>query len=309
MVAPVAPTSRPERRLSSEQRARERAIELALAMDTALIATLVVVAAVAGSVTMFAEVIRTVLMLLIEIFALVVMKRIHRGRTAAFEFGSGKLEQLVNLLIAAGMLVGAVWILFGVVNTFTRVDEAGTPAGFAMAALVTAVNCYINVLAWDAMRRAASAGGSLIMQGQLEARVVKLVSSALVLVSMTIAALSADAVVIVWSDSIGALVVCTVIIYTAVGMLRVGVPDLVDRSVNDDVHAAINRTLARHFDDYDRLEHVRTRRAGHLLHAEISLGFRADLSMGEVDARVNALKASLRDELGDADISILTLSC
>jgi divalent metal cation (Fe/Co/Zn/Cd) transporter len=296
--------------VSAQQRARERSIEFALALDVSMLALYALAAIVAGSLTMFAELIRGVLMTVIEVFALAVMKRIHRGRTAMFEFGSGKLEQLVNLLIAGGMLAGAAWIAVGAVGKIAAGDaaEAGTPMGFALAAIAAGFNAYENVLAWDAMRRAAQSGGSLIMSAQLKARVVKLVSSFCVVISLTIAAFSADTVVCIWADCVGALLICGFIVHAGLGMIRADLPDLVDRAVNEEVQAAINRMLLVHFDDYDRLDRVRTRRSGAVIHAEITLGFHRDLTMADVNRRIDAMKASLRREVGEADIAIVAVA-
>jgi cation diffusion facilitator family transporter len=301
MVTPVPTVTLP-------QRAQERSIEFALALDALMIALFIVAAFLAGSLTMAAELTRGALMFSIEVFALGVMRRIHRGRTAMFEFGSGRLEQLVNLIIAGGLLAGAAWIGVAAVRRIAGGETAGTPIGFALAAVATSTNLYVNVLAWDAMRRTAGDEGSLIMQGQLRARIVKLVSSVCVQVSLTIAAVSPDPVVIVWTDSLGALVVCAFIVHAAVGMIRSDLPDLVDRSVHEVFQAAINRMLIRHFDDYERLDRVRTRRSGRTVHAEITLGFSPTLPMADVAQRIDAMKASLREELGDADIAIVAVA-
>jgi divalent metal cation (Fe/Co/Zn/Cd) transporter len=295
--------------LTDQQRARERSIAVALVMDIILMAACAVAAVLAGSVTMIAELVRGLLMTAIEVFALVVMRRIHRGRLAILEFGTSKLEQLVNLLIAGGMLAGAMWILFDVVKLVSGVDDPGSPAGFAVAAIASGINLYINALALDGMRRAARGGGSLIMQGQLQARIVKVVSSAFVQLMLTIAALSTDAAIIVWCDAIGAIFVCGFIIHSAIGMLRAGLPDLIDQSVTEEFQAAINRMLAKHFEDYDRLDQVRTRRSGEKVYAEVALAFQSTLTIGVVNARIDAMKASLREEIGDADISILAAAC
>jgi divalent metal cation (Fe/Co/Zn/Cd) transporter len=281
---------------------------LALVLDAVMIAAYTISTILAGSLTMLAELIRGVLMTAIEVVALIVMRRIHRRRTAAFEFGSGKLEQLVNLLIAGGLLGGAAWIAADVVKLLAGGEVHGRPAGFALAAIVAAINTYINVIAWDGVRRAAHGGGSLIMQGQLQARVVKLVSSSCVLITLTIASLSSDGVVIMWADAIGALLVCGFIVHAALDMIKSGLPDLVDLAVNEECQAAITRVLVKHFDSYDQLGHVRTRRAGDLVHVEIALGFRPELTMGEVDARIAAMKTHLQEEVGHADISILAVA-
>lgn len=294
--------------LTDQQRSRERSIVIALGLDTVMLGLYVTAAIVAGSLTMVAELIRGVLMTVIEVTALMVMRRIHRGRTAIYEFGSGKLEQLVNLTIAAGLLGGALWIVLDVLRLVAAGEAHGRPAGFAFAAIITAINTYANLLAWDGVRRAAQSGGSLIMQGQLQSRLVKLVSSACVVVTLTIAARATDGVVIVWADAIGALLVAGFIMHSAAGMITSGLPDLVDLAVNEACQATITRMLAQRFDDYDALGHVRTRRAGDVVHVEIALGFRPDLPIGEVSARIAAMKADLQRELGQADVSILAVS-
>lgn len=295
--------------LTDQQRNRERSIRLAIVMDSGMISTYLLIAILSGSLTMAAEVIRGVLLLGIEAFALAVMKRIHRGRTAILEFGAGKLEQIVNVLIATGLLAGALWIGFGVVRILIGDKDVGSPAGFALAAIFASTNTYVNILAWDSMRRAARGGGSLIMKGQLQARTVKLMSSLFVQLTLTVAALSNDSVVIAWADAIGATFVCGYIIHSAIDMLRAGLPDLVDRTAHEGFQAAINRMLAKHFDDFERLDRVRTRRAGEIIYAEIALAFRTDLSIGEVNRRIDAMRASLREEIPEADVSILATSC
>jgi divalent metal cation (Fe/Co/Zn/Cd) transporter len=82
----------------------------------------------------------------------------------------------------------------------------------------------------------------------------------------------------------------------------------VDLAVTEEFQAAINRMLVKHFDAYDRLGHVRTRRAGDLVHVEIALGFSPHLTMGDVSARIDAMKAHLQQEIGHADIAILAVA-
>jgi len=295
--------------ITAEQHARERSVAVAIVLDVGMVFVYLTAAILAGSLTIAAELIRGVLIMGIEFFGLLIMRRIHRGRTAMFEFGSGRLEQIVNLAIAGGLRGGALWIGAGAVRRLTGDAEIGTPIGFALAAIAAGLNVYVNVLAWDGVRRAARSGGSLIMQGQLKARAVKLVSSACVLASMTVAALSTDGVVIVWADALGALIVCGFIVHAAIGMIYSDLPDLVDRAVNEDLQAAINRMLVKHFADYDRLDRVRTRRTGSTVHAEITLGFHRDLTMFDVDRRIDAMKISLRQEIDKADVAIVAVAC
>src|ERR1051326_3366120 len=100
-----------ELRITPEQRAEENSVRFGLAADCGLIIMMVLVGVLGGSLTLVAESIRAVLMILIEFFSFLVLRRIHRGELADLEFGTGKLEQIVNTLIGAAMLGGAIWII------------------------------------------------------------------------------------------------------------------------------------------------------------------------------------------------------
>src|SRR6185436_812988 len=136
-----------------------------------------------------------------ELFSFVLMRRVHRGVLVEMEYGSGKVEQVANFLIGGSMLVAAGWIGIGVVRLATGERELGSPFGLACSAIFGALNFYANLLAWDAVRRAAASGtDSLIMQAQLTVRWVKLLSSFVVAVGLTIAALSTDDVIVALAD-------------------------------------------------------------------------------------------------------------
>jgi anti-anti-sigma factor len=295
-------------RITADQHAEERSIFLAILADCVIAAAMVQVGLFGGSFTMLAESLRAWLMLAIEIFSFVVMRRIHRGVLSGFEFGHGKLEQLASLSIAAGMFGGAVWIGFGVLDIIAGGRPLGTPFGLALAAMMGAVNTCTNVIAWDAMRRAARSGGSIIMRAQLRARAVKLFSSLFVQATMTVAAVSLNDVIVTWADAIGSAFVAGFMVINAVEMMRSGLTDLLDRTVEEEIQIAVNRALARHFKDYDRLDRVRSRRAGEQVFIEIALGYDGNLALGEANRHAEALKATLKEEIRRADVSILISS-
>jgi divalent metal cation (Fe/Co/Zn/Cd) transporter len=295
-------------RITVEQQAEENSVQFALVADFCLAASFVVIGLLGGSLTITAEAIRGTLMDLVELFSLMILKRIHRGELADLEFGTGKLEQIANTIIGAAMFAAALWIASRVVAVLAGENAPGTPFGLAMAALAGAINLYVNFLAWDRVRRAIRAESSIVMQGQLRSRRVKLFSSAFVLTTMTVAAISTDEQVVAWADVVGSLFVAAFIVVNALDMLGAGLFDLLDRSAGHEVHEAIDRTLAGHLMDYDELARVRSRRSGRVVFIEIALRFDPALSIGQVNQRVDALKQALSREIEHADISIMALA-
>lgn len=295
-------------RITPEQQAEESSVQFGLVVDFGLASLLLLIGILGGSLTVLAEGIRGGLMDLIEFFALMVMRRIHRGQLADLEFGTGKLEQIANTVIGAAMLGGAIWIAAGAVAMLVGETAVGGPLGLAMAAGAGAVNLYFNFIAWGRVRRAVRAESSLVMLGQLRARRVKLVASLFVLVTMTFAALSTDVEVVAWADAIGSLFVAGFIVVNAVDMLLYGLADLLDRSAGRLVREAVDRVLAHHAGDYGQLARVRSRRSGRVVFIELALRFDPGLSIAEVNRRIDVLKQSLGREIEHADVSILALA-
>jgi divalent metal cation (Fe/Co/Zn/Cd) transporter len=290
-----------------QQLAQERSLLFALFLDTAVLALFIPVAFMGGSLTIKAETIRFVLMMSIEVFALIVMWRLHRGKLTDMEFGGGKLEQIASLVTGIGLLGGAAWVATKAMAIVSGEAAVGTPLGLALAAMVGALNAYVNFIAWDGMRRAvAGGGGTLVMQAQLQARWVKLVCSAVVLVTMTVAALSADNVVVASADALGSIFVAGFMVVNGMQMLRICVPDLLDRSAGKSVRDTVDRVLADSAGNYQRLDRVRSRKSGRVVFIEVALAFEPGLTVGEVNRRIEALKAAMAKDIEHADISILT---
>ena len=292
--------------ITKEQLAQEHSLRFALLADLGVLALFIPVGLFGGSLTIIAETIRFVLMMSIEVFAYIVMWRLHRSKLHDLEFGGGKLEQIANVLTGLGMLVAAMWIATKAVELMSGGAPVGTPLGLALAAIVGAVNVYVNFIAWDRMRRASTGESSIVMESQLHARRVKLICSLVVQVSLTVAALSTDNVVVGTADAAGSIFVAIFIVLNAIEMLRDGIPDLLDRSAGTSVRATVDRVLADSTGHYDKLGRVRSRRSGRVVFIEVALSFDPALSMEEVNRRIAGLKQAMASEIEHADISILT---
>jgi divalent metal cation (Fe/Co/Zn/Cd) transporter len=289
------------------KRARERAIFIGIVMDVGLILLMLVVATWSGSLTMLSETVRAILLLLIEIFALVTLRKINRLQFGAYDYGTGKIEQMVNMVIASGMIVAAVWIL---VSGYARLGDrlVPSPAALTVTALVGELNFLFNVWAYALAFRAARDGLSVITTAYSRSRMVKLVASGIVLVALVVSARARDPGVGVAADVLGSTFVALFMVAIGIAMLRQGLPDLIDRSLSEAYQLQINRVLARHFDDYDALLAVKTRRAGEAYHIDIRLGFAAGRTIGDIDAHGCAITAELSERIPGAVVAIVASS-
>jgi len=293
------------RPISAEEAAEERSVLFALLADTVMMTLWISAGTLGGSLTVIAESIRSGLMMSIEVFAYFLMRRLHRGQLTDLEFGTGKLEQVVNLLIGGGMLAGAAWIFRGAVAIIDGDRSVTIPIWLAAGAIVGACNVVANFTSWDGMRRALRSESSLVMLAQFKARTLKLVNSSFVIVTLTTAVLAPDEVVVAWADAVGAVIVACLTAVNGIGILRDCIPDLLDRSAGKDVRATVERALARHAAEFRRLVRLRSRRSGRAVFVEVTLTFEAGLAMGEVNRRIAAIRATMLAEIEHGDIAIL----
>jgi hypothetical protein len=179
----------------------------------------------------------------IDLVSLAVLRRLHRGRLSGFDFGTRKIEQLCSIAIACGMIAAAIWLGYDALGLIAAGHSMATPVGLSLAAVAGAINVFINFVAWEKVRLAARGRPSAIMEAQRKARRARLLSSVVVQVTMTGAALAKDPLLVAWLDAVGALLVCGIMFRAAAALLRDSAPDLLDRSTSHLVGPALQRAL------------------------------------------------------------------
>ncbi|WP_142235707.1 cation diffusion facilitator family transporter [Allostella humosa] len=275
--------------------------------DGCMVASLVAAAIWSNSLIALAESMRGTLIVLLEIVLLLVMRRIHRGRTQSYDYGAGKLEQFVNFSVGLVMGLAGLWVAASAAYRWWHpADQAGL--GLAFAVVVGLVNLVQNGLIFWGLWRAGRDGRSVIMIGQIRARIAKVISSCLVLTALAVNAIFGDGPVGTAADVAGSAFVSLVMLQLAVSMCRSALPSLLDRTLAESQQELINRSLIQHFDAYDDLVAVRSRLSGNVPIVEIVLGFRPDRQMGEIQRVVDGVAAEIRELIPDSAITVVPVA-
>jgi divalent metal cation (Fe/Co/Zn/Cd) transporter len=289
--------------LTAEQRGRERALLLVAALDGTLVGLLLLVGELGGSLTCIAEALRGGLVDLIALVSLMVMRRLHRGTLTGFDFGTGKIEQLCSLTIAAALGVSALWVGHDAIALALSERSDATPLALTLAAMTGALNVCINVVAWDEVRRAARGRPSAIMHAQLRSRWTKLLSSLTVQATMTLAAVAKDPMLAAMADAVGALLVCVVMAFAARDLLADSLPDLLDRSMDPLARPALEQAMAA-LPDF-ALAAFRSRGTARAFVLEVALACPAGTEVRALAESERRLAAELRRLLPDVELSLI----
>jgi len=296
--------TRPGVTLTPEQRDKEHALLRAVGLDFLCYLALVVAAIASGSLTILAELPRGGLLYSIEILSLITLRRSHRGRFFAFEYGIGKIERVITSVIGIGLIVAALFTLSATLERIANPTVLPTPA-MILGVMVGSLNFAVNLYCAGDFIRANRTDASLILASQVRSRLVKTVASGVVVAVLVVATWLPDPTGATYVDAFGALFVIGYMLVTARDLLRESIPDLLDRALPEPEQLLLMRVMSTYFDDFENFGSIRSRRSGGQSFITVELAFRGERSLAEVDDRCDAIRREIVKLIPDAFVEVV----
>lgn len=295
--------SSPGNSLTQEQLDKEAAVLWAIILDSLLMVYYSTVGLFSGSMTVLSELARCLLLLTIEIVSYVILRRTHRGKFKEFEFGTGKIERIVNLLVAFGLCLACLYI-------FTKIISMGEDAPISSANLLLAVigadlNLMVNVYFTMAFIRVNTKESSVIISSQIKSRLAKTAASVIVLGVLILTLWLPDPKSARIMDIMGSIFVLCYMLVSAWDLIKESLPEILDRTVAEPDHYQILRVLTKHFENYDGFRGYRTRRSGKDLFILLNLSFFPKTRLHEIESRLAPIRQSLESELPGSKVTII----
>lgn len=279
--------------MTESERLRERAMALGAGTDAILTALMLVIAVWSGSLTLIADTLRAAFSTLLDVLVYAVMRQIHRGRFTRYQYDFGKIECMLNFVIGIGLAASSVFVFAFSLGRLTQ-PIAPAPLSLAAAATIAAVNAAQNGWLFWTFLRTRRIGASVIIDGQVKTRFVKVVSSVVAALAILVSAVMTGTTAGRFADLAGGAVVAQVMLWTAYRMIADCLPDLTDRMLNTSDFAPINRILFAHLGEFEEVRYIRSRRSGVVKYFEVGLAFDPEARMSDVDAVAHAVKAEIQ---------------
>jgi len=276
------------------------------AVMAGLIDTFITLAALiaARSSVILADFFKTGLEFVAVLLAWLAIRRIQRGADSRFQYGVGKLENLSSLFVGVIMIASILIIMINAIRNI-RDPHAVSGLGVWISAISQIVYMLINgFLCWRA-RRSAAAEPSPIMSSQIRLFMSKAFANLFILLSLALSLALQDH--FTWAhyiDSISSMIIALFILLAATGIFSSSFYDLLDRTLDEELQIVILRELARHFESYDALHGVRSRRSGSHVFIEIYLEFDMEKKMSEVQPVVDELRQSIERQIQGSRVTV-----
>jgi len=292
-----------KREITPRQRQQERALLRAALLDTAMVAAIAIASVVSGSLTIMAEVLRGFLMMSTEYISLITMLRLHRGKFVDFEYGIGKIERIITIIIAGGLIVSAIYTVVKAVGRFDHPTILPTP-GMIFAVIVASTNMTVNFFCVGDFVRANAEEESLILDAQLASRLVKTMASVVVVLVLVLATWLADPRAATLVDAVGGFLAAGYMFWSGLKLVRESLPDLTDRALPEHDQLMLLKVVARYFDDFDQFDAIRSRRSGGRAYIDMDLQFDANMPLHEVNRRCEAIQSGIVELIPDAIVTV-----
>ncbi len=257
----------------------------------------------AHSAVILADFCKTALEFIAVLLAWMTIRRIQRGSHHQFDYGVGKLENLSSLIVGLLMFLCLVVIIANAVRSLLHPAHI-SGAGVWISAGSQIVYGVVNTRLFLQSRQQARAQNSPLLEAQAGLFITKAVGNGFILLSLGLSTLLAAYNWSLYIDPAASLIIATSILFAALGIFKNSTLDLLDRTLEEQQQIAILRLLAKHFERYEELREIRSRRSGSEVFVEIVLGFPPTQPAAEVEAAARELKSDIEHEITGSRVTI-----
>ena len=285
---------------------REKTLFYCMLFDVLWTTGAVVSAVLANSIILWTNTARVGLESFLGVLAFVGAMQLRRGvKNGTFDYGLGKLENVFSLF--GGIIVLITLIIVGWQSLERSMNpEPLVGTNFGIFVLIAALSYNLRIL--YRLKQHLREENSPIIHTQSMIYRNASIASAVALVSVLIPTLFPDQTALYLLDPLGALILCIFLLQTGLTLVRESLFHLLDGSLEESMQMDITRALVDHFDAYEQLHALRSRRAGTQIFVELFLEFKADAPHQEMLANASAIKADLEQRLPSAVVWVIPVN-
>ncbi len=263
-----------------------------------------IIALTANSIALWARVIASSLDLLAVFIAWWGFKKTVQGKTDSFNYGFGKFESLISLIMAVLMGVSFLCISGAALIRFMEpvpIHGLGVIFGLGVHLVLGLINRRILAKTLKLEKRTKST----LVTAQRRLFTVKLGSNGLMFGSLGISYFFPDYSWVGYVDPTAAIIIAFTIVFSASKMFRFSVRDLLDCAIEERSHLLVLRALTHHFDDFEQVLEIRSRCSGGKVYVEVFLEFLPGIIHGTVMQTVQSLQTKIKKDIKCDEVLII----
>jgi ferrous-iron efflux pump FieF len=283
---------------------KQRTVLVSLVVDFILWLPDIAAAILSGSIVLFADALKCANEILATFFAYITLRKMARGGAGVYDYGLGKFETITSIVTGGVMFVSLVLVFFVAIRRIVVPEELVLEGAYLGIALMVIGVCT-NTWLWRKNYRLFRSAPSPIMDSQWRLFRTKAFSDFSVLASLIATLAFSGYAWALYIDPVASFFIAGVLLFSGYRVITSSLPDLLDRTLDEELQLVIVRHLAEFFDDYTAFHGVRSRRSGSSVYIEIFLEFDGGRKMADVQESINRIRASLEKTIAKSSVSIV----
>ncbi|MEE9286236.1 MAG: cation diffusion facilitator family transporter [Dehalococcoidia bacterium] len=212
-------------------------------------------------------------------------------------YGHGKVESISASVAATVIAVGGGFVVFQAVRRLL-VGSPEIDVGLGLAAMVTAV--IVNVILAYFMRREARRSGSLALSAEATHIQTNVVQAGTVIAGLALVGISGERIF----DPLVALGLAAYMGWTAIGLVRTAVSEIMDEALPDDELRAVQAVLIAHQAQIRGFHRLRSRKAGPTRHVDMHLVVDPQQTVQQVHTICDGIEKEIQERLPGTIVTI-----
>jgi len=289
------------------EESRQQLVFTGLVIDILILIPETAAVILSGSATLLSDIIKGANEILATSFALLIIRRVTLGGKFTYDYGMGKFESLTRIITGAVMLISLCILLLFTAHRILNPEHFDIYAaiiGIPLMALASIADSYH----WKKNYRLAQKEPTPIMEAQWRLRRAKTFSDLLIVFALVLSVVLVQYSWAMYIDPAVSFIIIGFLLLAGYREISSSLPDLFDKTLEEELQLVILRELATSFDKYHEFHGVRSRRSGSRMYIEIFLGFDPVQNMGEVQEFIDSLKGSLETRIPGSVVSIIPTS-
>ena len=286
---------------------KQRTVLTSLIIDFVLWLPDIVAAILSGSIVLFADAVKCANEILATFFAYLTIRKMAKGGAGVYDYGMGKFETMTSITTGGVMFISLALVFFVAIYRIV-IPEPIVHEGAYLGVFLMIVGVSMNTYLWRKNFRLNKKEPSPIMDSQWRLFRTKAFSDFSVLLSLIFSLALSQYAWSLYIDPLASFFIAGVLFFSGARVIRSSLPDLLDRTLDEELQMVIVQHLARFFNDYSALHGVRSRRSGSNVYIEIFLEFDGEKKMCEVQEIIDRIKVSLEAHIPKSTVSIVPTS-
>ncbi len=286
---------------------KQRTVLTSLIVDFVLWIPDIVAAVLSGSIVLFADAVKCANEILATFLAYLTICKMAKGGASKYDYGMGKMETTTSIITGGVMFVSLLLVFF------VAIYRIAVPAGLVhegaqLGVFLMVIGVSMNTWLWQKNYRLNKKEPSPIIDSQWRLFRTKAISDFSVLVSLIASLALSHYAWSLYIDPLASFIIVGFLLTSGYRVISTSLPDLLDKTLDEELQLVIVRELAVFFNDYTALHSVRSRRSGSNVYVELHLEFDGERRMCEVQETINRIKSSLEANIPKSSVSVVPTS-